>query len=136
MGLKWKPPRLPEKKVARFSNTAPYALYVHEGATLKSGTRLPSRPWLRDTVAGDHGFGADEFLAINVFAEEYRKTPSFAKAFKATARAANKEVIAAFNYSWAWPRITIRKSGEEAGFKRNIVDLGFLKRSQQPVRFL
>jgi len=32
---------------------------------------------------------------------------------------------------WGWPGITMRKSGEEAGTKRNIVDLGGLMRSQK-----
>ena len=32
---------------------------------------------------------------------------------------------------WEWPRITMRKSGEEAGTTRNIVDLGGLMSSQK-----
>lgn len=127
---------MPSAKTAQFANTAGYALYVHEGVVLRSGTRLPPRPWMYDTVAGEHGFGADELIVSDIFVDAYKKTDSLSKAFRATAQAANKEIKAAFNYRWGWPRPTMRRSGEVAGVKRNIVDLGNLKRAQQPVRFL
>ncbi|MGB3208664.1 MAG: hypothetical protein WBB28_27055 [Crinalium sp.] len=34
----------------QFSWNVPYAVQVHEGAVLKSGTELPARPWTREAV--------------------------------------------------------------------------------------
>lgn len=36
---------------------------------------------------------------------------------------------------WSWPATTRRRNGETAGTRRNIVDLGTLKASQQPPQF-
>lgn len=35
----------------QFSWNVPYAIQVHEGAVLKSGTELPARPWTREAIA-------------------------------------------------------------------------------------
>ncbi|MGB3208701.1 MAG: hypothetical protein WBB28_27240 [Crinalium sp.] len=35
----------------QFSWNVPYAVQVHEGAVLKSGTELPARPWTREAIA-------------------------------------------------------------------------------------
>jgi len=47
---------------ARFHYDTHYALYVHEGYTLKNGTRQPGRPWTWDSV--------DELDVQKTFEEE------------------------------------------------------------------
>lgn len=135
--LKWKPPKLPDAKTAQYANTADYALYVHEGAILRSGTLLLSREFMYAPIAGLPGFDSD-FDAAEVFAATYKKTHSFSRAFRKTALQGQKGIKAAFDYKWLWTAgsTTRRRNGETVESPRNIIDTGNLKASQQPVRFL
>ncbi|MEM9808073.1 MAG: hypothetical protein AAF959_22635 [Cyanobacteria bacterium P01_D01_bin.56] len=108
---------------------------VHEGAFLRNGTALGGRPWMYGAIAGELGV-SNEFVAAEVFAEEYEASGSFSKAFRSTARIGNDHVKVAFDLGWTWPRETKRRNGEIAGTVRNIIDTGKLKRSQRGVKFL
>ena len=50
---------------AEFSWGADYAIYVHEGVTLRNGTELPARPWAR--------VGIEEGKPDEKFASELRR---------------------------------------------------------------
>ncbi len=53
------------------------------------------------------------------------------KAFRATATEINAAAMAQIvSPTWKWPRVTRRRNGTIAGFSRDIVDLGGIKRSQ------
>lgn len=134
MTLKWRPPKLPNRKTAQYVNTAPYAVIVHEGAFLRSGTVINGRPWMYGAISNE--LGIDNFVAAEVFAAEYESSGSFTKAFQKTARIGNEHVKRAFDLGWTWPRETKRRNGQIAGTIRDIVDTGRLKRSQRAVRFI
>ena len=129
MTLTWKPPRLPNKPTAVFENTAEYASIVHDGATLRSGTELPSRPWMTGAFGEFNDFNATEFMC-----DAYRD--SISKAFRKTANKANQEIkLLIKSPIWSWPRFTVRSSGRTVGSPRDIVDTGNLLSKQQPVRY-
>lgn len=129
MTLRWKPPRLPTKPVAVFSNTAEHASIVHNGATLRSGTELPPREFMSGAFGGRNDFDAEAY-----FVNQYRD--SISQAFRRTAQQSNREIKALIKSPvWDWPRETLRRSGLTVRSPRDIVDTGKLLRSQQPVRY-
>ncbi|NEQ52024.1 MAG: hypothetical protein F6K11_18105 [Leptolyngbya sp. SIO3F4] len=140
MTLTWKPPRLPNKKKAVFSNTAEYAAIVHNGATLRDNTELPARPWMTGAFGERNDFNVVDFYVNQFKRVDSTRTntgnTSIAKSFRATAQQANKQIkLLITSPIWNWPRITIRKGGKVARSPRDIVNTGNLRRQQQPVRF-
>ena len=132
MSLSWTPPRLPRQKTATHENTAPYSPIVVLGAQRKDGSRIPERDFMRLAYTGPFS----ELDAPQFFADQFKRTGSIAKAFRATAKAGNREQKRLIQAPvWSFDRNTFRKNGEIAGFTRDIVDEGNLLRSHQAVRF-
>ena len=129
MTLTWKPPRLPNKPVAVFSNTAEYAAIVHNGATLRSGVELPPREFMTGAFGEKNDFDAERY-----FVSQYND--SLSKAFRSTASQANREIkLLIKSPVWSWPRETIRSRGRTVRSPRDIRDTSELLKSQQPVRY-
>ncbi|MEM9806619.1 MAG: hypothetical protein AAF959_15200 [Cyanobacteria bacterium P01_D01_bin.56] len=132
MTLKWTPPRLPRQKTATHSNTASYSPIVALGARRTDGTQIPERDFMRLAYTGPFS----ELSAPQFFTDNFNRTGSLAKAFRATAQAGNREQKRLIKAPvWSFDRNTFRKNGEIAGFTRDIVDEGNLLRSHQAVRF-
>lgn len=140
MTLRWREPRLPDKPVAVFTNTADYASIVHNGATLRSGTDLPPREFMTGAFGERNDFDAEAFFISKYERSDRTRTDagnlSIARTFRLTANQANKEIkLLIRSPIWDWPRETRRRSGRTARSPRDIVDSRNLLRSQQPVRY-
>ena len=112
-----------------YENTAGHAPIVHEGATLKSGTELPARPFMLVPIG--------EADLPGVMAAEYQGNGgSIAKAFRAATQQGQRAIKASIRERrWDWPRETQRSNGRTVGSPRDIVDSGELDSKQQPVRY-
>ncbi|NEN94475.1 MAG: hypothetical protein F6K50_02720 [Moorea sp. SIO3I7] len=113
--LEW---NLPSTKtmVARYSWTTDYVVFVHEGAVLRNGTRIPARPWTWVAIA--------EYDFRHQFAFFYNRSgTSLGDAMVSTATefgGVMQDAIA--SPIWKWDNVTVRKSGEIAYSPRNILD--------------
>lgn len=121
--LKWNPPDLSNMAIARHAYTKDYAAEVHDGLT-----RDTARPWVETTVL--------EFDFAQAIADELVNAPITRATFVQAWQAANEELGNAFDDAmndqrWAWPRTTVRSTGEVAGTVRNIVDTGELRDSRE-----
>lgn len=130
MQLNWNPPKAPTKKTAVYTwspvsdDGFHYAALVHNGGKLRNGTDYPAREWTQKALEGVD--------LPEVFADEFKRNDSLEKAFQNTAQTyfrENQRAISSRSYSW--PRETLRKSGEIAGRRRDIVDEGNLRDSQE-----
>lgn len=128
--LKWNPPKLPSKKTAEYTwspvseSGFHYAAVVHNGAKLRNGGDFPPRPWTQRALS--------EVNLADAFADSFKRTDSLSRAFEDTAQIYNRENQRAIaSRVWSWPNKTRRASGELAGRRRDIVDLGNLLDSQR-----
>lgn len=133
MTLTWTPPQFPRQKTAIHENTAGHAAVVHEGAVLRNGGVIHSRPWMLSAYLGPYG----DYDAVQEFVGVYKRTGNIATAFQATAVGANNTMRQLIRFEgWPYDATTKRKNKTIAGPpRRDIVDLGGILKGQQPVRY-
>lgn len=119
---KWTPPAMSEEElVARHSwggVMAPHAIAVYFG--LEDGHE--ERPWVDYVIdnADHQGMLQDAVVTLDI--EQTFVNYAYSLGFEF------QEAIEAD--IWEWPRTTIRSTGEVAGLRRNAVDTGALRDSQ------
>lgn len=128
--LVWNPPTFRSRE-ARYEwggGGAEYAPVVYFGAQLRSGGRIPGRPWITDPTNG----ALSRVSLVDVFADSYQTREDTDQAFRVTANAladASKDALKTAR--WSWPGSTVRTNGQTVGSPRNIVDTGRLLGSQR-----
>lgn len=130
MRLNWKPPKTPSRKTAVYTwdpvseDGFHYAALVRNGGRLRNGTDYPARKFDEKAL--------EQIDLAETFADEFKRNGSLEKAFQNTALAYARETQRAISSrAYSWPRETVRKSGEIAGRRRDIVDEGNLRDSQK-----
>jgi hypothetical protein len=118
--VRWNQIDTPSRITAILSWNVPYAAAVHEGATFKSGTEMPSRPWVI--------YSAEEYDFLSQYKYNFiHNSYNFRQAFINVANEFGEVCQESIRSPvWQWNRLTVRRSGEVVTSPRNIVDLGNL----------
>lgn len=106
---------IPRKIIATYRWSAPHAVIVHEGATMRNGTEYPARPFATNT--------AQEFDFEGEYADRLESSKDFRQSFFEVAENFGEACQGAIkDPRWDWPRQTVRRNGQTVTSPRDIVD--------------
>lgn len=124
--IKFNPPKIPIKKATYVWNSE-YAAINHNGSFSEEIRRQP-RPWVYKTIS--------DFSVESELQKEFDRTQNITTAFKNTAIKLGEEFTNTIESPvFFYPTTTYRKNGEVVTSPRNVVDMGDLRDSLEPIQF-